>query len=279
VGRAAAERTARAEGRAALLARAGAALGASLDHEQALGNVARLIVPVAADRFAVDLVEDGGVRRVAEGHDDGAGTSPRPDHDERVAEVARTGEPVLQDDTAILPLTARGRTVGVLTLASAAAPPAPDSLKLAFARELAAECATAIDNARLHLELRASEEALRRSNDQLGAILGGVADGVLARDAARSSTPTRPPRPFSGDRPRRRCAERRSTRSRAGCGSTTRAGASSRPATFPARAYCRRSPRPTGCCASRRSTPAPSAGCSSRRAPSAARRASCASCC
>jgi serine phosphatase RsbU (regulator of sigma subunit) len=72
----------------------------------------------------------------------------------------------------------------VLTLASAGAPPAAGSLKLAFARELAAECATAIDNARLHLDLRASEEALRRSNDQLGAILGGVADGVLALDAA-----------------------------------------------------------------------------------------------
>jgi len=177
------ERTARAEGRSALLARAGAVLGASLDVEDTLVGVARLVVPVAADRIAVDLIEDGAVRRVAEAHT-GGGAADRPDHDARVADVARTGEPVLLDDTAILPLQARERTIGVLTLASAAAPPAAGSLKLAFARELAAECATAIDNARLHLELRASEEALRRSNDQLGAILGGVADGVLARDAA-----------------------------------------------------------------------------------------------
>ena len=177
------ERTARAEASAALLARAGAMLGASPDHEATLRDVAGLVVPAAADRIAVDVVEADGVRRVAS-----ATAAPSADTAASDAaglvEVVRTGEPVLLDETAILPLRARDAVVGVLTIGSTTAPPVPDSPALAFARELAAECATAIDNARLHQELRDSEEALRRSNDQLGAILGGVADGVLARDAA-----------------------------------------------------------------------------------------------
>ena len=177
------ERTARAESRAALLARAGAILGASPDHEATLREVAGLVVPAAADRIAVDAVEADGLRRVAS-----ATAAPPSDTAASDAaglvEVVRTGEPVLLDETAILPLRARDVVVGVLTIGSATAPPVPGSPALAFARELAAECATAIDNARLHRDLRNSEEALRRSNDQLGAILGGVADGVLARDAA-----------------------------------------------------------------------------------------------
>ena len=177
------ERTARAEASAALLARAGAMLGGTPDHEATLRDVAGLVVPAAADRIAVDVVEADGVRRVAS-----ATAAPSADTAASDAaglvEVVRTGEPVLLDETAILPLRARDAVVGVLTIGSTTAPPVPDSPALAFARELAAECATAIDNARLRQELRDSEEALRRSNDQLGAILGGVADGVLARDAA-----------------------------------------------------------------------------------------------
>jgi len=177
------ERTARAESRAALLARAGAMLGASPDHEATLREVAGLVVPAAADRIAVDAVEADGLRRVAS-----ATAAPPADTAASDAaglvQVVRTGEPVLLDETAILPLRARDVVVGVLTIGSATAPPVAGSPALAFARELAAECATAIDNARLHRDLRNSEEALRRSNDQLGAILGGVADGVLARDAA-----------------------------------------------------------------------------------------------
>ena len=61
------ERTARAEGRAALLARAGAMLGASPDDEATLRDVAGLVVPAAADRIAIDVVEADGLRRVASG--------------------------------------------------------------------------------------------------------------------------------------------------------------------------------------------------------------------
>jgi hypothetical protein len=79
--------------------------------------------------------------------------------------------------------------------------------------------AAAIDKARLDAELRASEDAVRRSNAQLGAILGGVADGVIARNAAgggsRSSAAS-PPRRAS---PRAPCCPRRGSArgARAGC--------------------------------------------------------------
>jgi PAS domain S-box-containing protein len=170
------EQTARAEARAAMLARVGAMLGASLDYDSTLAAIARLVVPAAADRIAFDVVEEGGVRRVA--------AAGAPSGDEHVAAVVDSGEGVFVRDAAVLPLRAREHVVGALTIGSATAPPAPGTAAVAFARELAAECATGVDNARLHLELRTSEEALRRSNDQLGAILSGVADGVLARDEA-----------------------------------------------------------------------------------------------
>jgi len=183
------ERNARAEQRAALLARATALLVAGEDPEPALVGVARLVVPAVADRCRVDLLEDGGLRCVAAVV--AAGTQavdePAPEggpaaHD--AATVARTGEPLVRDGTAVLPLRARTGVVGALTLARQGRQMTPDDPLVAFGAELAGECAVALDNARLDRELRESEEALRRSSDQLGAILGGVADGVLARDAS-----------------------------------------------------------------------------------------------
>ena len=175
------ERSARAQARATLLARAGALLGTSLGYEAVLPRMAALVVPAAADRIAVDVVEDGEVRRVAALPADGGAGDGAAD---ALAEVLRTGEAAMPDGAAVLPLRARERTIGALTIASASEPAAAGTAALAFAEELAALCATAIDKARLQDELRSSEEALRRSNDQLGAILGGVGDGVLARDAA-----------------------------------------------------------------------------------------------
>jgi PAS domain S-box-containing protein len=173
-------RIARAEARAALLARAGAILGGSLRLDETLPAVGESVVPAAADRLAVDVLEGGDVRRVAAAP---RGAASSDEADEALLEVLRTGEPVLRGPLAVLPLCARDETIGALTFVSAAEPPEPGSPALGFAEEVAVECAAAIDRSRLDRELRESEEALRRSNDQLGAILGGVADGVIARDA------------------------------------------------------------------------------------------------
>ncbi len=102
----------RTEGSLALLARAGTALGATLDVEEALAAVARLAVPDFADWCAVDL-PDGepgaaggtGVRRIAVAHVDPAKVAlaraiaeryPQPaDATQGVRHVLRTGEPEL----------------------------------------------------------------------------------------------------------------------------------------------------------------------------------------
>src|SRR4051812_27471190 len=97
------ERTARAEVRAAVLARAAAMLGASLDYERTLQAVADLVADAGADRVAIDVVEDGELRRVAAA---GASTDAQ-----RAARVAETGEPDVIADTAVLPLLARADTV------------------------------------------------------------------------------------------------------------------------------------------------------------------------
>ena len=52
----------------AFLASAGELLGSSLDLDQTLQNLARLAVPALGDLCIVDLVEDGGLRRVAVAH-------------------------------------------------------------------------------------------------------------------------------------------------------------------------------------------------------------------
>src|SRR3954453_22611160 len=148
------ERNARAEQRAALLARATALLVAGEDPEPALVGVARLVVPAVADRCRVDLLEDGGLRCVAAVV--AAGTQavdePAPEggpaaHD--AATVARTGEPLVRYGTAVLPLRARTGVVGALTLARQGRQMTPDDPLVAFGAELAGECAVALDNARL----------------------------------------------------------------------------------------------------------------------------------
>jgi PAS domain S-box-containing protein len=183
------ERNARAEQRAALLARAAALLATGADVEEALDRVARLVVPAVVDRCRIDLVEEGGLRCVAAVVAAGAEAVDEPEPDrapagDAAATVAGTGAPIVRDGTAVLPLRARTGVVGALTLARHGHQLAADDPLVVFGVELAGELAVALDNARLDHELRESEEALRRSSEQLGTILGGVADGVLARDAS-----------------------------------------------------------------------------------------------
>ena len=60
-----------AEQRAAFLAQASALLAASIDHEETLKNIARLLVPQLADWCVIDVLgEDGGVQRLALVHRD-----------------------------------------------------------------------------------------------------------------------------------------------------------------------------------------------------------------
>jgi PAS domain S-box-containing protein len=90
----------------------------------------------------------------------------------------------------VVPLIARGRTLGAISLVSAESGRRYGETDLALAQELARRAALAVDNARLYeeaqkeiAERRWAQEELRGSRDQLEAILRGVADGITAQDA------------------------------------------------------------------------------------------------
>ena len=166
------------------VASASALLARSLDYETTLREVARLAVPEVADWCGVLLVDLGdGERELSSGYADPAleaalleiRASRR--EEEGASEsrrVAQTGEPILATDVRaaidetieadqrelierlapksylIVPLAARGRVLGSMTLLSTRAGRHYAESDLAFAAALAERCALAIDNARLH---------------------------------------------------------------------------------------------------------------------------------
>jgi serine phosphatase RsbU (regulator of sigma subunit) len=193
------DRTAGASGfehdRLAFLSRAGDALSGPLDLETALTQLGGVLVPTLADWFSVDLLEDGEIRNAIVIHPDPEKvelamrlqrTFPsNPEAPNGAPNVIRTGKPeltetiteemidALVDDPAlretirelglrcamVLPLTARGRTLGALTLIGAESHEryGPDDLRLA--EEIADRAALAIDTAALFEAQRKANEA------------------------------------------------------------------------------------------------------------------------
>jgi two-component system cell cycle sensor histidine kinase/response regulator CckA len=126
-----------AESALRFLAHATAELARSLDYSDVVRTVARIMVPAVADWCTVELADHAGRLRLAAG--------------------VRRPEPL---DTLALPLVARGRTLGILTLGrSAQFGREYDDADLALGQELAARAAVAIDNALLH---RAEQQAQER---------------------------------------------------------------------------------------------------------------------
>jgi PAS domain S-box-containing protein len=176
-----------------------AVLGSSLDVAEVLRHVASLAVPEVADWCAVDLVADGGIDRVALAHQDPAMVEmaeelairypPDPRGDTGVPGVLRSGRAELypeipdellrsgvQDDehyrlvreigmrsAMIVPMVARGRSVGALSFVSGPSGRRFDEQDLELAEELARRCATAIDNARLFSERAYIARTLQQS--------------------------------------------------------------------------------------------------------------------
>jgi PAS domain S-box-containing protein len=193
------------------LIEASTVLASSLDYETTLASVARLAVPALADWCVVDLVsDDGTIRRVAVVCSDPArrqvaaelqATYPQqPTAAEGTAKVLRDHTPELIErvspewidamapDTRqrqilrglglcsnlLVPLIARDRTVGVLTLATAESGRVYTHVDLVLAEELARRAAIAVDNARLYRE--AAERA------QAAEALAFVGDGIVLVD-------------------------------------------------------------------------------------------------
>jgi len=174
-----------AERRQRFLAEAGDLLASSLDYQQTLAHVARLIVPTIADWCAIDLATpDGGIERVALAHADPdkqrhgeemqRSYPPDLSKDVGVAAVLRGGDAELWADISdellvagardpehlallrelgmrsamIVPMRAGKRTTGALTLVSAESRRAFDADDLVFAQDLARRGAVAVENAR-----------------------------------------------------------------------------------------------------------------------------------
>lgn len=200
------------EAREKFLGEASALLASSLNYEATLREVAHLAVPTLADWCAVDVVEeDGEIRRVAVAHPDPAQEAiahelerrypPAADAPSGVPQVVRTGEPELVPDIPaelldqgavdaehlrllreldlrsylIVPLTARGRRLGALTLVHAESGRRFSPADLGYATALAQRAAVAVDNARLFAEAR---EARRQTE----AILESITDAFFALD-------------------------------------------------------------------------------------------------
>ena len=166
------------------VARASALLARSLDYETTLRQVARLAVPEVADWCGVLLVEpDGEERELSSGYDDPELDAVLREIRERrrasadaseSRRVAQSGEAILASDVRtaigadvderqrklierlapksylIVPMPARGRILGSMTLLSTRDGRHYGPSDLAFAEALAQRCALAIDNARLH---------------------------------------------------------------------------------------------------------------------------------
>jgi PAS domain S-box-containing protein len=190
----------RARRRLALLAAAGSTLAAALDYEATLEGITSLVVPELADWCLLDILEeDGSVNQLAAAHADPAREGllrelsghRRFDEDApgTVARVLRTGQPVLVSEVSdsllgeratseehlevlrrlevcsfmSVPLLARRRTLGAVTLVSSSPDRRYDEEDLSLVEALAYRCALAMDNARLHRERSYIARTLQRS--------------------------------------------------------------------------------------------------------------------
>src|SRR5215203_1117341 len=185
--------------RLALLAAAGPALSASLDYQETLEGITRLLVPELADWCLLDIVEDSGsVNQLAAAHAErekevllGRLREHRRFGEEDLgstSEVLRTGQSVLIPDLPdptfyeqalgghldillrleprslmCVPLRARGRTIGAITLVSSKPDRRYDEEDLLLAENLAYRCALAADNARLYRDRSEIARVLQRS--------------------------------------------------------------------------------------------------------------------
>lgn len=189
-----------AELRERYLTRVTDTLMSSLDYEETLRNVARLAVPEIADWCAVDLLDERGERQqvvVAHADPEKVALAERlrtfepatPPEQRGVFRVAQTGVPELYADVpeellvstavsaehlrllrqvglrsaVLVPMKARGRTLGVMTLVNAESMRRFDEDDLEFAGQIAARAAIAVDNARLATSRREIAITLQRS--------------------------------------------------------------------------------------------------------------------
>jgi PAS domain S-box-containing protein len=209
-----------AQARFAFLAESSRCLADSLDYETTLATVARLALPQFGTWCIVDVVEpDGAIRRLSVIHPDpqtqrlarrlhrrhppastdliGAPRVIRTGRteigldvsDEELTRASRDAEHLLLLRTLgtksfmIVPLIARGQTLGAITFLTADAERRYGPTDIVLAEDLARRGAMAIDNARLHRSAEAARAAAEAAR--------GIADDALAEsNATRDSLQT-----------------------------------------------------------------------------------------
>jgi PAS domain S-box-containing protein len=211
-----------AEATQRILAESGQLFNASLDYESTLASVANLVVPHLADWCIVHIVEENdGVRQLAVAHNDPKKVELALELQRRyppdweaptgVGNVLRTGQPEFYPEipeemleqsardaehyrlirelgikaALLLPLVARGRTLGALTLVWSESSRRSTTADISLAEELARRAALAIDNARLYQESQAMnaelEARVSRRTIQLQSIIAKLRDEIAER--------------------------------------------------------------------------------------------------
>jgi signal transduction histidine kinase/CheY-like chemotaxis protein len=201
----------------AFLAEVSQVLASSLDYRVTLAAVARLAVPRLADWCAVDIVDaHGRLRRLAISHTDPAkvdavwamshrypeaAADPVPQvigsaepqlireiPDELLRRFARDAEHLEAlrafglRSLLIVPLTARGRTLGAITFVMAESARQYDSDDLLLGQDLARRAAVAVDNARLYRETEHALQEKDRSLALLDLVFRGAPIGLAFVD-------------------------------------------------------------------------------------------------
>ena len=204
-----------------LLLDASAILSSSLDYEQTLRNVSRVVIPTLADWYFVDVRESdhGGARRIHVDHRDPAKLAlaktlaeryPSTREDRGVLAVLRTGRtewvreipPAMLEESAqndehlgmirdlglrsyvIAPLASHGHVYGVLGVISAESGRLYDEEDVAIIEDLATRAGQAVENARLFTEVAQQREQLKEYQTELEAQATELEESAQAADNA-----------------------------------------------------------------------------------------------
>jgi PAS domain S-box-containing protein len=207
-----------------LLLDASAVMASSLEYEQTLRNISRVVIPAMADWYFVEVNDPvtGGTRRIHVDHRDPAKVAlaktlaeryPNTREDRGVRAVLRSGktewareipdaqlEQIAQSaehldllrtlglrSYIITPLSAHGQVYGALGFITAESGRRYDEDDVAVAEELGSRAGQAVENARFFRELDQQRELLQEQQTELEAQAAELEEAAQSREAANTA--------------------------------------------------------------------------------------------